>query len=478
MLGILFSFSLSAKHLENIVGFIYNEYGCQKGMNTMKIYNSYTNQLEEFVPTHPHRVNMYVCGPTVYNFIHIGNARPVVFFDTVRRFFESQGYTVKFVSNFTDVDDKLIQKSLEENIPELQLSAYYIDAFLSDLEALNCKTDYIKPKVTEYMQHIIDYIRHLVDIGYAYEVDGDVYFRVSKITDYGVLSNRDIDDLISGSRVEVNERKENPLDFTLWKKTEEGLNFSSPFSKGRPGWHTECVAMIDDIFGEEIDIHGGGIDLKFPHHENEIAQAEATHHHRVAKYWMHNGRLDIKDTKMSKSLGNVVLVKDVTQKMPLRYFLLSTHYRSPLHYSEEAFEMYIKEWEKLENTYKSVFYKLDISGDYAPETEVSIPEIQTEIERFNDAMSNDFNTANAITSVQTVIKAINVDLRKKHNETRLNQWLSALTFMINILGFRMTLTPVTDEDRTTYKQWQEARKNKDFEKADIYRKTLMDKGIL
>ncbi len=444
----------------------------------MKIYNSYTDSLEEFKTFHPKQVNMYVCGPTVYNFIHIGNARPVVFFDTVRRYLESKDYKVKFVSNFTDVDDKIIQKSLEENIPELQLSGYYIEAFLNDLEALNCKTDYIKPKVTEYMQHIIDYIKNLVDMGYAYEINGDVYFRVSKIRDYGALSNREIDDLISGSRVEVNELKENPLDFTLWKKTETGLNFDSPFSVGRPGWHTECVAMIDDIFGEEIDIHGGGTDLKFPHHENEIAQAKATHNHRVANYWMHNGRLDMKDIKMSKSLGNVIFVKDFEYKMPLRYFLLSTHYRAPLNYSEESFAMYIKEWEKLENTYKSLFYKLDIIDELVKGTKVSNQDILDEIKNFNDAMDNDFNTANAITALQGILKITNLNLRKNNNQKILNELFVALNYMVSILGFKIDANPVTDKDRDTYKKWQDARKNKEFDKADEYRKALIEKGIL
>lgn len=444
----------------------------------MKIYNSYTDSLEEFQTKHPNKVSMYICGPTVYNFIHIGNARPVVFFDTVRRYFESKNLEVKFASNFTDVDDKLIQKSLEEKISELDLSAFYIQAFLNDLTALNCKTDYIKPKVTEYMQHIIDYIDNLIAKDYAYEIDGDVYFRVSKIKDYGSLSNRDIDDLISGSRVEVNDKKENPLDFTLWKRTQEGLNFSSPFSQGRPGWHTECVAMIDDIFGEEIDIHGGGTDLKFPHHENEIAQAKATHNHRVAKYWMHNGRLDMKDVKMSKSLGNVILVKDVVDKMPLRYFLLSTHYRTPMNYSDESFAMYVKEWEKLENTYKSTFFALDIQGRIDVNTEIEDPEIQSEISHFNEAMDNDFNTANAITALQALLKIANVNSRKKNNESLLNQLLKAMDYMIGILGFKMNIQSVSDEERKIYHDWQDARKNKDFEKADQLRKMLAEKGIV
>jgi cysteinyl-tRNA synthetase len=450
----------------------------QKGNDNMKIYNSYTDQLEEFIPKHPGKVGMYVCGPTVYNFIHIGNARPVVFFDTVRRYFEAKGYDVTFVSNFTDVDDKIIQKAIEENLSELEVSQFYINAFLSDIESLNCKTDYLKPKVTEYMQHIIDYIQTLIDKGFAYEVDGDVYFRVSKLKDYGSLSNRDVDDLISGSRVDVNELKENSLDFTLWKKTVQGLNFQSQFSQGRPGWHTECVAMIDDIFGEEIDIHGGGIDLKFPHHENEIAQAKVTHNHRVARYWMHNGRLSMKDIKMSKSLGNVVLVKDLKHKMPLRYFLLSTHYRAPLNYSEDSFAMYVKEFEKLENTYKAVFFKLDLEDAFNENVEVNNLELSSYIKDFNTNMDDDFNTANAITALQATIKLTNQNIRKPNNLELLNQAYLTLKYMIDILGLRISVNRIEKDDRIIYKNWQNARKSKNFEEADKLRKTLVEKGVL
>ncbi|XMB71778.1 cysteine--tRNA ligase [Mycoplasmatota bacterium WC30] len=444
----------------------------------MKIYNTYTDSIEEFIPTHANKVNMYVCGPTVYNYIHIGNARPVVFFDTVRRYLESKNYEVKFASNFTDVDDKIIQKASEENLPELEISGFYIEAFLNDLESLNCKTDYIKPKVTKYMSHIIEYIQNLIDKGYAYLVDGDVYFRVTKVKDYGILSNRNTDDLISGSRVDVNALKENPLDFTLWKKTKDGLNFDSQFSAGRPGWHTECVAMIDDIFGEEIDIHGGGTDLKFPHHENEIAQAKAIHNHGVAKYWMHNGRLNMKDTKMSKSLGNVVFVKDFPHKMPLRFFLLSTHYRTPLNYSEEVFNMYLKEWEKLENTLKSVFFKLDINNALEENIEITDEIVLSEIRDFNQAMDYDFNTANAITALQSTLRIANINIRKTNNEKFLNQIYQAVNYMTSILGLKVDLVKISDENRQTYQDWQLSRKNKNFKEADRLRKILSEKGVL
>ena len=444
----------------------------------MKIFNSYTNQLEEFVSIHPNHVNMYVCGPTVYNYIHIGNARPVVFFDTVRRFFEHQGYEVKFVSNFTDVDDKIINKAIEENDTELVLSKKYIDAFLSDLESLNCKTDYIKPKVTEYMNDIIAFIEELVKRDYAYEVDGDVYFRVNRVDDYGRLSNRNIDDLISGSRVDINPKKESPLDFTLWKKTEVGINFDSSFSKGRPGWHTECVSMIDDIFKEQIDIHGGGMDLQFPHHENEIAQAKALHNHTIAKYWMHNGRLSFNNEKMSKSLGNVVLVRDVKEKMALRYFLLSTHYRSPLNYDDDTFQMYIREWVKLESAVKALFLKLDLEQAFFDIKEYNSKEISTEVDSFNLAMSDDFNTANAITSMQSLLKITNQKLRSKTDNQYLNELFKALEYMMNVLGLAVNVVKMKPQDRELYKEWQDARKDKDFTKADQLREQLTLRGIL
>ena len=443
----------------------------------MKIYNSYKDKLEDFKTIHKDKLNIYVCGPTVYNYIHIGNARPVVFFDTVRRYFESKGKKVTYVSNFTDVDDKLIKKAMEENVDELSLANKYIDAYLNDLESLNCLTDYIKPRVTEYMQHIIDFIQELVNKDYAYEINGDVYFRVDKVKDYGRLSNRQIKDLKSGARIDINEDKESPLDFTLWKKTSEGINFDSPFSKGRPGWHTECVAMIDDIFGEKIDIHGGGSDLKFPHHENEIAQSMALNNHRLANYWMHNGRLSFNDTKMSKSLGNVILVKDVKDKMPLRYFLLSTHYRSPLNYDDDGFAMYVKEYEKLETTMKQLFRTLDL-GDALKEVEINDSEINQLVSDFNLAMDDDFNTANAITALQSLIKLTNVTLRQRKAMAYYQYLYQGLTYMTGILGLKVDLEAMSQEDKEMYHDWQKARKEKDFEKADKLRDALTERGIL
>jgi cysteinyl-tRNA synthetase len=443
----------------------------------MKIYNSYNDQLETFKTNHKNQLNMYVCGPTVYNYIHIGNARPVVFFDTVRRFFEHKGYQVKYVSNFTDVDDKIIQKALEDDMDEIELANQYIQAYLDDSKALNCLTDYIKPRVTQYMQHIIEFIDALVKKDYAYQVGGDVFFRVEKVQDYGHLSNRRVDDLKSGARIEINQDKESPLDFTLWKETTEGINFDSPFSKGRPGWHTECVAMIDDIFNEKIDIHGGGTDLKFPHHENEIAQSLALNGHRLANYWMHNGRLSFQNTKMSKSIGNVILVKDVEEKMALRYFLLSTHYRSPLNYDEEGFQMYVKEFEKLETAMKQLHRKLDLMNEIQ-DVQIDDSEIMGMVDAFNEAMENDFNTANAITALQSLIKMINKALRQRVETSLYQQMFSAIQYMTSILGLKVDVQSLTQEDKKIYHDWQNARKEKQFDKADELRDVLTKRGIL
>ncbi len=444
----------------------------------MKIFNSYTNQLEEFVPIHKNKVNMYVCGPTVYNYIHIGNARPVIFFDTVRKYFEFRNYEVKFVSNFTDVDDKIITKALELKVAEKEVTEKYITAFLNDVEKLNSSTDYIKPRVTEYMDHIIDYIGILIEKGFAYKVDGDVYFRVSNVKDYGILSNRKIEDLLVGARVEVNPKKENPLDFTLWKKTDVGIQFDSPFGKGRPGWHTECVAMIDDIFGEKIDIHGGGSGLMFPHHENEIAQSKVLNNHSVAKYWMHNGLLNIDESKMSKSEGKTILVKDLTvNPNGFRLFTLSTHYRSPINYTAEALDVYVNEWEKIHRTYKALYLKLDLN-DMLYGNGKTNPTLLLIFKEFLEAMDNDFNTANAITALQNLNKKANQLLR---SNSELEVLLSALKMFedfFKVLGLKCDQKPLLDDDKETYNLWNKARKEKDFENADKYRLILQEKGIV
>ena len=444
----------------------------------MKIFNSYTNKLEEFIPIHKNKVNMYVCGPTVYNYIHIGNARPVIFFDTVRKYFEFKDYEVKFVSNFTDVDDKIITKALELEVTEKEVTDKFITAFLNDVEKVNSSTDYIKPRVTEYMDHIIDYIEILIEKGFAYKVGGDVYFRVAKVKDYGSLSNRKVEDLLVGARIEVNLKKENPLDFTLWKKTDVGIQFDSPFGKGRPGWHTECIAMIDDIFGEKIDIHGGGSGLMFPHHENEIAQSKVLNNHSVAKYWMHNGLLNIDENKMSKSEGKTILVKDLTvNPNGFRLFTLSTHYRSPINYTDEALDVYVNEWEKILRTYKALYLKLDINDMLYGNGKID-PDLLLVFKEFLEAMDNDFNTANAITALQNLNKKANQLLR---NNSEFEVLLSALKMFedfFKVLGLKGDQKPLSDEDKETYNLWNKARIEKDFKNADKYRLILQEKGIV
>jgi len=446
---------------------------------SMKIYNSYTNQLETFVPHRPGVVSMYVCGPTVYSYIHIGNARPVVFFDTVRRYFEWIGYQVKFASNFTDVDDKIIEKAIATAQDELTVANYYIDAFLQDVSRLGSKTDYIQPRVTEYMTQIVDYIQELIALGYAYQVEGDVYFRVEKIAEYGRLSGRKIDDLISGSRVEINPLKESPLDFTLWKKTSEGIAWDTPLSKGRPGWHTECVAMIDHIFGEEIDIHGGGTDLLFPHHENEIAQSLACHSHPVSRYWMHNGRLNLEGEKMSKSLGNTVLVKDLANDLrPFRMFLLSTHYRAPINYSTDALSQYEKEWQRIEKTIQTLYRNLDLNDAFSLDVAIEDARLIALEQEFKAAMDQDFNTPNAFTVINQMIKLINQMLREKSDFYLYNQALELLKKMLDVLGLEPKLQRLTESDKTLYKDWENARKAKNFALADELRQALVRREIL
>ena len=306
----------------------------------IRFYNSLTNSLEDFVTLEPNKVSMYVCGPTVYNYPHIGNMRPVVVFDTLRRFLSYIGYDVTYVSNFTDVDDKIIKAAQAESKSEKELTEYYIEQFKNVTKLIGSQIPNITPKVTEYIQKIIDYVAKLVELGAAYVADGDVYFRVSKIKDYGALSGINTDDLIAGARVEENNKKESPLDFALWKTTNVGINWDSPWGKGRPGWHTECCVMIDTIFPKHyIDIHGGGYDLKFPHHENEIAQAEAMHGNKIARYWMHNAFINFGNEKMSKSLGNVIYAKDMINQYggPVtRLIILSAHYRQPVNFTEDT----------------------------------------------------------------------------------------------------------------------------------------------
>ncbi len=450
----------------------------EKKVTTMRIHNTLTNRVEKFTPIHKDTVNMYVCGPTVYNYIHIGNARPVIFFDVVRRYFEHKGYTVNFVSNFTDIDDKIITKALADETDEMTIANKFIKAFYRDMERVGSSTKYLAPRVTEYMSSIISYIEKLLEKGYAYEVDGEVFFRVDKVADYGILSGRRKEELIEGARISIDEKKENPLDFTLWKKTDAGITFPAPWGEGRPGWHTECVAMIQDIFGGKIDIHGGGSELMFPHHENEIAQNRAFAEHHIANYWMHNGQLMIDDKKMSKSEGRIILVKDLDQDyMGFRLFTLSNHYRSPLEYTDEILKSHVNQWEKIKRTYSQTFYQLDLADRLD-----SKPFIDNHLKRINQkfmaALDSDFNTANALSELYNLMKYANQKLRQRDTYPEMRGALEVFDTFFRILGLRPEVQRLTQNDRAIYTAWTAARKNKEFDKADRLREKLLERGIL
>ncbi len=448
----------------------------------IKLYNSLSKKTEIFTPIKEGEVSMYVCGPTVYNYPHIGNMRPVVVFDTLRRFFEYVGYKVNYVSNFTDVDDKIINQAIKENKSELDLANFYIAEFKKEIHQIGSRDANINPRVTEYIDKIIAYIAALVDLDAAYVVDGDVYFRVSKIKDYGSLSGINVDDLISGARVEENSKKESPLDFALWKKTDVGIKWPSPWSLGRPGWHTECCVMIDSIFPEsngKIDIHGGGYDLKFPHHENEIAQTEARHHHKIANYWIHNNFVNINNEKMSKSLGNVYLAKDLIDRyggLAVRLIILSAPYRQPINFTDEAMQTAIKELNKIKNLYKQLTLLLQLNDIKLPIKEHASEE---SMNKFLSSLADDLNTANALTELYDLIKNANIALRTANPDIALlRDYYVTLNDMLSILGLEIDPVILSEDDLNIYKKYMEAKANKDFASSDIYRKTLMEKGIL
>lgn len=443
----------------------------------IKLYNSLTNQIEPFKTLEEGKVSMYVCGPTVYGYPHIGNMRPVVVFDVLRRFLSYVGYDVTYVSNFTDVDDKIIKKAKEENISEKELSEFYIQEFKNTIKAIGSDNPNITPKVTEYIQAIINYVDNLVKIGAAYEVNGDVYFRVNKIKDYGALSGINLEDLKVGARIEENSQKESPLDFALWKKTTEGVNWDSPWGKGRPGWHTECCVMIDTIFPRHfIDIHGGGYDLKFPHHENEIAQSEATHGNKIAKYWMHNAFINFGNEKMSKSLGNVVLAKDMINKVggPVtRLVILSAHYRQPVNFTDETVKAAEQEINKMKMATKQAALLLQTNN-------VDLDKGQpTYIDNFLLALADDLNTSNALTELYNVIKLINNEIRTKEKDlNKLNNLFKTLLDMYKVLGLDIKFVKMDENDKILYQKYLICKENKDFDASDKLRQELINKGIM
>lgn len=444
--------------------------------NNIKVYNSLTNKMEDFKPIKKDEISMYVCGPTVYNHMHIGNARPVVFFDTVRRFFEYIGYQVKMVSNFTDIDDKIIQKAIEENTTEDSISEKYIKAYLDACDKIGCNKQVIHPRVTEHIEDIILYIDRLVKTAHAYQSGDDVYFDVRSIPEYGILSNQKLDNLESGSRIDINKNKKDPADFTLWKKTNDiGKKWPSPFGMGRPGWHTECVVMIDKIFGGKIDIHGGGNDLKFPHHENEIAQSMALNNHTIANYWIHNARIDLSGEKMSKSLGNVIWLKDIIDVYPpqaYRLFVLSNHYRQTINYSDELMKKMTIEWEKFEKTYVSLYRKIELNDLEFNGNDLEI------MKEFLNEMAYDFNTANALSVLYNLQKKINKDLRNTNcSLDELKDDFQTLQDMFDIFGLFVDIQPLSIKEKELVHTWQKAREKKDFVKADELRLKITEMDI-
>ena len=455
----------------------------------MKIYNTMSKKKEEFIPLEEGKVKMYVCGPTVYNFIHIGNARPMIAFDTVRRYFEYKGYDVNFVSNFTDVDDKIIKKAIEEGVTADEISKRYIAECKKDMEAMNIKPATKNPLATEEICGMVDMIQTLIDKGYAYEKNGTVYYRTRKFEGYGKLSHKNLDDLQSGGRtllVTGEDEKEDPLDFVLWKPKKEGEPaWESPWSEGRPGWHIECSEMSKKYLGEQIDIHAGGEDLIFPHHENEIAQSEAANGKEFARYWMHNGFLNIDNRKMSKSLGNFFTVREISEKYDLqvlRFFMLSAHYRSPLNFSAELMEAAKNGLERILTAAENLRFLSGNAGDGAMTEEEKELFARTEeyVADFERAMDDDFNTADAIAAVFDLVKYINTTADGSSSREYLDSLYARLQTLTDVLGIIVDKEEeMLDADiEAMIEKRQAARKERNFALADQIRDELLAKGII
>ena len=454
----------------------------------MKIYNTLTRQKEEFVPVHPGKVGMYVCGPTVYNYIHIGNARPMIIFDTVRRYFEYKGYEVNYVSNFTDVDDKIIKKANEEGVTATEIAERYIKECKQDMEALNIKPATHQPRATEEIGGMIKMIQTLIKKGHAYEVDGTVYFKTRSFKDYGKLSKKNIDDLEAGHReikVTGEKGKKDPLDFVLWKPKKEGeIAWDSPWGEGRPGWHIECSEMSKKYIGDTIDIHAGGEDLIFPHHENEIAQSEACNDEKFANYWMHNGFLNINNKKMSKSAGNFFTVREIGEKYPLqviRFFMLSAHYRTPLNFSDTLVE-------SAKTGLDRILTAIDLCREMAAKEETGslsdaekehFAKVEALVKKFEDAMEDDFNTADAVSAIFEIVRESNSTV-KDFSADYAKKVLKVLKDLCGVLGIETTKEEeILDEEiEKLIEERQAARKNKDFARADEIRDQLLEQGIV
>ena len=450
----------------------------------MRIFNTMTRQKEEFIPNNPDEVKIYACGPTVYNYIHIGNARPLCVFDVLRRYLEYKGYNVKFVQNFTDVDDKIIKRANEEGITFEEVSKKYIEEFWTDANGLNFKKASVHPKATENIDKIINIIKTLEEKGYAYAVDGDVYFRTLKFKEYGKLSHQPIEDLQSGARIAIGEKKENPLDFALWKAAKEGEPYwDSPWGKGRPGWHIECSAMNKRFLGDTIDIHCGGQDLIFPHHENEIAQSECANGCTFAKYWMHNGYINVDNVKMSKSLGNFKTVREIANVYGyevIRYFLISSHYRSPINYSLEIIEQCKSALERLYTCRESLDFALKNAKDI-PDDEELIKKLNSHREQFITAMDDDLNTADGVAAVFELVKDINTSILDKEVSKNVCQTAAAVfDELCDVLGilYNRKNNDVDSDIEALIEERQQARANKDWATADRIRDELKAKGII
>ncbi|GAB3795879.1 cysteine--tRNA ligase [Virgibacillus kimchii] len=452
---------------------------------SIQIYNTLNQKKETFVPLQAGKVSMYVCGPTVYNYIHIGNARPAIVFDTVRRYLEYKGFEVDYVLNFTDVDDKIINAAKKEGKTVPEIADKYIKAYLEDVGALGVKKATHNPRVMDTMDDIVSFIQGLIDKGFAYEVDGDVYYKPRKFENYGKLSHQSIDELRVGARIQVGEKKEDPLDFALWKKAkDEEISWDSPWGKGRPGWHIECSAMVKKHLGETIDIHAGGQDLTFPHHENEIAQSEALTGEPFAKYWMHNGYININNEKMSKSLNNFVLTRDLINAHDpevIRFFMLSVHYRNPINFTEELLESAKNSLERIKTAYHNLEHRKQSSMNLVDDADSWIEKINDFKQQFEAAMDDDFNTANAISIIFDVAKEANQYVQRDQTETKvIDAFQAAIETFLRVLGLEVGEEEelLDTEIEALIEERNEARKSRNFARADEIRDLLKEKNII
>lgn len=455
----------------------------------IQLYNTLTKKKEEFVPMQPGKVRMYVCGPTVYNYIHIGNARSAIAFDTVRRYLEYRGYQVKYVSNFTDVDDKIIKASQEMGLTVPEVTEKFIKAFYADTDALNVKRANLNPRVMDNMDDIIEFVKVLVDKGYAYESGGDVYYRARKFKKYGLLSGQSVNDLEQGASARLSAedqaKKEDPLDFAVWKSAKPGeIAWDSPFGKGRPGWHIECSVMATKYLGDTIDIHGGGQDLEFPHHENEIAQSEAKTGKKFANYWMHNGFVTIgeEDEKMSKSLGNFVTVRDLLKEVDpqiVRFFMATTQYRRPIRYTSANLDEAKTNLERIQTAATNIGYRLQDAKQGAVDPAVQ-KEFQEHEAEFKAAMDDDFNAQNGIAVVYELVKQLNIYAAKEEvTATTLQYLLDGFEKIVGVFGIKLKHADILDDEiETKIEQRNAARKNKDFALSDQIRDELKEQGII